>query len=187
MQFRCPYCQKVLNIPGRYAGQRGTCNKCGGKIALVGASKTGGIPTASRVAPEQGQSEAASHEPVTENQAAYLHDLGVSPDEARRLDRQKASTLIEQKQNERSESEPPTEKQINLLRRLGLSGKELAGIPSKAEASRRIEALQPPPTPRQLEYLERLGATPEQRAALKTRSEASDLIERALRGGQLRP
>lgn len=43
----CPNCQDTLNVPEQYAGQRGTCKKCGGQLlvpALDAGAGAGGLP-----------------------------------------------------------------------------------------------------------------------------------------------
>lgn len=140
--FICPHCKQTLRINAEHVGLRGQCNKCGGKIALIGQA-----------------------ERETPQMASVLGEL---PAEATRPPR--------------AESEPPTQRQLNYLRDLGMSQAELAGVNSKAKASRLIEAWLPPPTESQRAYLARLGATSEQIAVLRTKTEAADLIQRFLSG-----
>ena len=140
--FICPHCKEHLRINAEHVGLRGKCNKCGGKIALIGQAET--------EAPQM---------------ASVLGELPLEP--ARPA---------------RAESEPPTQRQLDYLRDLGMPRAELAGVKTKAEASRLIEAWLPPPSESQRAYLARLGATSEQIAVLRTKAEAADLIQRFLSG-----
>jgi len=179
LQFQCPHCDNVLNIRPEHLGRTGKCNRCQGRIALLGENETGSVQMASVVgetpAPEPSK-------PATEAQRDYLRDLGTPEETIEGVDRSKASTLIEQKREEAAAEEPPSDAQLDLLRRLGVTDEERTLVGSKAEASRLIDQLQPRPTEHQLYYLKRLGASDDELAQITTRSQASEIIEKLLRG-----
>jgi len=35
ISFTCPSCNEILQIPERYIGQKGRCNKCGSQIEII--------------------------------------------------------------------------------------------------------------------------------------------------------
>ncbi len=176
LQFKCPHCQSLLNIPNTYLGMSGRCNKCGGHIALLGRADTGEPQMAS--AAEDVPVQDIPSQPATTKQLEYLHTLGASPERLAGITREAASDLIEHFKNKRQESAPPTKKQRDYLRRLGASEKQVTDLHSKAEASALIEEMHLHPTGAQREFLKQLGATGAQIAALKSRGEASALIDR---------
>lgn len=182
MQFICPYCEQLLTIDDRHLGKRGRCNRCGGRIALIGKPRVDRPLRATAVDPPEGP--AREEEPrATPAQQAYLKDLGMRAEEAARLSRAHAETQIAERVAKRREEEPPTEKQMSYLQRLGLGPKRLAAVTTRTEADRLIQDLLPPPTENQLAYLRRLGANQAQILGIRTRAEASELIEMLLRGG----
>ena len=160
LTFICPHCDQQLRINVEHLGLRGKCNKCGGRIALVGRADAQRPQMASRLAEENDLDAVAS--PTTSASRNNAPTVLVTPREAS------------------AEHEPPTARQLDYLKRLGLPAAELQAVGSKAEASRLIEAWLPPPTQSQREYLHRLGATPAQIAVLRTKSDAADLIQRLL-------
>ncbi len=179
LQFRCPHCQEVLHIHARYLGQVGKCNKCGGRIALVGHENPDVVQAASLVDDGAGVKDMR---PATDAQRATLRDMGVSEAEVSNALRHEVSTIIQQVRLDLKNFEPPSEGQLELLKRLGVTDDERAMVRTKEEASRLIDGLQPKPSEAQLSYLARLGATPAQMAEITTRAQAGELIEKLLRG-----
>ncbi len=176
--FICPHCHDVLKVAEVHLGMRGRCNKCGGRIALIGDRGATGPQAASPVVEEmEDDGSGVPPKPPTDKQLAYLRALGASPDRIVGIDRERASTMIDELKVRRQESEAPTEKQLAHLKRLGASARQLAGVRSKAEAAALIEELHLLPTANQMAYLKELGATGAQLASVKTRAAASDLID----------
>lgn len=174
LQFICPSCNQVLRVAPKYLGQRGQCNKCGKKIALVGAATNPAPQMASLVVD---QVESRSGEPATEAQKEYLRRLGARESELLSLDRATASHKIDVLKERHRTQDPPTEKQLAHLQRLGASPERLKTIISQADASSLIETMHLRPTPIQIELLHKLGANGTQIARLKTKADASELIE----------
>ena len=174
LQFICPSCNQVLRVAPRYLGQRGQCNKCGKKIALIGAANNPAPQMASLVAdvpaPKRG-------EPATEAQKEYLRRLGTRESELLDLDKATASDRIEQLKKQHLTQAPPTPKQLAHLGRLGASVTRIEQVVSQADASSLIEAMHLRPTQVQIETLHKLGATGAQIARLRTKADASELIE----------
>lgn len=181
MHFICPYCEKLLTIDEKHLGKRGRCNRCQGRIALLGTPHEN-RPLRATAVDEGDDSLDEPETPATPAQRHYLKDLGVPEHEAAAFTRSHAETEITFRAAARTEEEPASPKQIEYLQRLGLHPKRLAAVTSKAEASRLIEEMLPPPTETQLEYLTRLGANRGQILGLRSRSQASELIEAILRG-----
>jgi hypothetical protein len=178
LQFRCPHCQNILRVRPEYLGRAGKCNRCSGRIALLGENDRSRVQAASVLDEAPIEPNAP---PATERQKDYLRDLGVDAAEVEQVDRSSASTLIQKRRDDLAAEEPPTEAQLTLLARLGLHDGELALVRSKSYASQLIDQLQPRPTQHQLYYLRRLGVPEADIAAISSRSEASDLIEQWLR------
>ncbi len=179
LQFSCPHCDQILCVPEAHLGKRGRCNKCGGRIALIGRAGATGIQAASAVADglEAGNDGQDSVQPATEKQLEFLRSLGAPAHMLNGLDRERASTLIDCMKNQRLAAEPPTEKQLAYITRLGASEGQLRRVRSKAEASALIEDLHLSPTAEQMERLHQLGATGAQLAVLKHKAGANALIE----------
>jgi len=175
--FTCPHCHEVLKVPEAYLGKRGHCNKCGGRIAVIGDAQVRTPQTASAVA-EEPVAEEEPCKPATERQLAYLRELGAAEAQLRDIDLKQASGLIDRLKAQRQEGESATEKQLAYLRHLGAPASQLVQVKTKGEASRLIEEMHLLPTREQLDYLKDLGATGAQLAALKRKAEASDLIDR---------
>ncbi len=178
LTFICPHCQKELQIKPAYLGQRGKCNKCGGRIALIGRMDTPRAQVASKVvdAPE------GKAPPPTPKQVAAVKNLGAAPEQIASLDRENTGNILQQLKRVQAEREAPTDRQLEYLKQLGVPEPELAAVKSKGQASRMIDQWLPPPSDSQREYLARLGATGEQIAALRTKSDAAELIQRFLAG-----
>lgn len=174
LQFICPSCRQVLRVAPRYLGQRGQCNKCGIKIALIGAANNPAPQMASLVGevPLGG-----SDTPATEAQKEYLRRLGLKESELVGLDKESASDRIDALRNQHLKLSRPTEKQLSHLERLGASRESIDRVISQEDASALIEAMHLRPTPMQIELLQRLGASGAQIARLKTKADASELIE----------
>lgn len=179
LTFICPHCHQQLKINAEHVGLRGKCNKCGGRIALIGRADAQRPQMASRIA-ESGEEDTR---PATPRQVELARKLGAPATALESLNRAQAETVIVQQRDLRAEHEPPTERQLDYLKRLGLPAEQAAAIRSKAEASRLIDQWLPPPTKAQRDYLERLGATPSQLAALRTKTEAAALIQQFLSQG----
>lgn len=174
LQFICPSCRQVLRVAPKHLGQRGQCNKCGKKIALIGAANDPAPQMASLVGELP---PGASGSPATEAQKEYLRRLGLKDSELAGLDKDSASDRIEALKNHHRKLAPPTAKQLSHLERLGASRESIDLVISQADASALIEAMHLRPTPMQIELLQRLGATGAQIARLKTKADASELIE----------
>ncbi|MFM1919964.1 MAG: hypothetical protein RLZZ303_1598 [Candidatus Hydrogenedentota bacterium] len=180
LQFRCPHCQQVLRIAPKFLGQTGKCNKCAGRIALVGHENPDVVQMASLV--DDGMA-ARDQRPATDAQRDLMRRMGAPEDAVVNALRHDVSTIIQVARNDLKTSEAPSQSQMELLKRLGVTDEERALVRTRAEASKLIEGLQPKPTEAQLAYLKRLGASPEQMAGVVTRSQAGELIEQLLRGG----
>lgn len=174
LQFICPSCNQVLRIAPKYLGQRGQCNKCGNKIALVGSASDPAPQMASLVA---GDVAGEPGEPATEAQKEYLRRLGAKESEILGLDKIGASDRIEALKEEHRTQAPPTPKQLAHLQRLGASPARIEQVVSQADASALIESMHLRPTQMQIALLHKLGATGAQIARLKTKADASELIE----------
>lgn len=161
-------------MASKYLGQRGQCNKCGTKIALVGAASIATPQMASRV---QELPRVGTGEPATEAQREYLRRLGARESEIAIMDREQASDRIDALKQHHRKLDPPTAKQLAHLTRLGASHDRIAMVISQADASALIEAMHLRPTQMQIELLHKLGATGAQIARLKTKADASELIE----------
>lgn len=174
LQFICPSCRQVLRIAPRHLGQRGQCNKCGVKIALIGAANNPAPQMASLVGdmPLGGFGALA-----TEAQKEYLRRLGLKESELAGLDKDGASDRIDALRTHHLKLARPTEKQLAHLERLGASRESIDQVISQEDASALIEAMHLRPTPMQIELLQRLGASGAQIARLKTKADASELIE----------
>ncbi len=179
LQFRCPHCQEVLHISSRYLGQVGKCNKCSGRIALVGHENPDVVQAASLVDDGAGVRDMR---PASEAQREVLRDMGVPEAQAAHALRHEVSTIIQQVRLDIKTFEPPSDAQLELLKRLGVTDDERSLVRTKDEASKLIDGLQPKPSDAQLSYLARLGATPAQLAEITTRGQAGELIEKLLRG-----
>ena len=174
LHFVCPHCEKLLRVPRKHLGAQGACNKCGGRIALLGRADAEAPQRASKVAdapvgPERGRA-------ATEKQLVYLRGLGAPEAGLRGLSRDGASARIEMLKRERRLAEPATEKQRSYLRRLGAPEELLARADSKEAASALIEALHLEPTHAQRQALRSLGATGAQMAGVKNRAAAESMI-----------
>ncbi len=175
--FVCPHCTEVLKVSPRHLGRRGRCNKCGGRIALIGDAERAEPQAASAVADVAEGPSPYPPKPVTEAQCRYLSVLGAAEEQVKTLDRESASALIAELKQRRGEGEAATEKQVAYLRRLGATDDQVARAASKAAASELIEAMHLHPTSEQIALLHDLGATGAQLAALKTKAAADALIE----------
>ena len=174
LQFICPNCRQVLRIPPKHLGQKGSCNKCGARIALIGSPNDPAPQTASLV--EEVPLE-VSDEPATAAQRDYLLRLGVRESELDGMDKATASRRIDELKEAHRKQAPPTEKQLAHLERLGAPPARIAKVLSQADASALIEAMHLRPTRIQIELLHTLGATGAQIARMKTKADASELIE----------
>lgn len=174
LQFICPSCRQVLRVASKHLGQRGQCNKCGTKIALIGAANDPAPQMASHVADLP---QGAVGAPATEAQKEYLRRLGLQETEVATLDKDNASERIDALKRQHLQMAPPTEKQLAHLERLGASAVQMKQVFSQAGASALIEAMHLRPTRMQIELLHKLGATGAQIARLKTKADASELIE----------
>ena len=174
LQFICPTCKQVLRIAPKYLGQRGSCNKCGSKIALIGSPNDPAPQPASLV---EEMSVAKSDEPASEAQLEYLRRLGAKESQLIGLDKVTASDRIDVLKEEHRKQAPPTEKQLAHLERLGAPSARIAMVLSQADAAALIEAMHLRPTRMQIESLHKLGATGAQIARLKSKADASDLVE----------
>ncbi len=177
--FICPHCEQVLKVAGAHIGRRGRCNRCGGRIALLGRPQPNRPLMATAVTDEVDRDGPGP--PPTERQLDYARDLGATEAQLRGKCRDEVSDLIETLRAQRQQESPPTEKQLAYLQRLGVDEAAIAGLRSKAEASALLEALHLSPTREQLEQLRALGASGAQMARLRTRAAAESLL-RELRG-----
>jgi len=176
--FLCPHCDELLKVPETYLGQRGRCNKCGGRIALIGDANVTTPQAASLVADETAPDpRLGPPKPASDKQLDYLRALGAPEQVLQDLDRERASTLIDELKEKRQRGESPTEKQWAYLKRLGATERQLAGVRSKADAARLIEDLHLSPTADQIKRLTALGASGARLAALKSKAAADALIE----------
>ncbi len=154
---------------------KGRCNKCQGRIALIGnADMT--VPQYASIVEGELPSDAGTPG-MSQRQCDLLAELGVSPDEMAGLDREKASARIRQIISAKRMSEPATDKQISYLARLGATQTQLEQVHTKEDATQLIEEMHLQPTAAQMEYLRDLGANGAQLARLKTRGQASALIQ----------
>ncbi len=173
--FSCPYCEEVLKVPGEYLGRKGRCNKCGGRVALIGHAKVNGVQSASKVANGL-ESGGATPRPATEKQLEFLRALGAPAQALNGLDIDRASEWIDKLRAQRQGTEPPTEKQMAYLKRLGAPAPLVQRVRSKADASQLIEDMHLSPTQEQMTHLHSLGASGAQLATLKTKAGAAALI-----------
>ncbi len=173
--FICPHCDHELHIPPTYLGMKGRCNKCQGRIALIGNANERGPQRASVIedTPPSGNGRAK----LSSRQQALLEELGVSTEEAAALDKEQASALIRERISAKRHTKPATEKQIAYLKRLGAPNAQLEQVHTKEEAAQLIEEMHLQPTAAQMTYLRNLGANGVQLARLKTRGQASALIQ----------
>ncbi|MCF6286915.1 MAG: hypothetical protein L3K26_17260 [Candidatus Hydrogenedentes bacterium] len=174
LQFICPKCKQVLRIAPKYLGQRGSCNKCGTKIALIGSPNDPAPQAASLV---EDMPAAKSDEPASEAQLEYLRRLGAKESQLLGLDKDTASDRIDVLKAEHRKQAPPTEKQLAHLARLGAPPARIEKVISQADASALIETMHLNPTRMQIELLQKLGTTGAQIARTKSKADASDLIE----------
>ncbi len=174
LQFICPKCNQVLRIAPKHLGQRGKCNKCGARIALIGSANDPAPQPASLV---EDLPFNTSDEPATEAQKEYLRRLGARESELTSIDRETASARIDALKEAHRKQAPPTEKQLAHLERLGAPPARIARVLSQADASSLIETMHLRPTRMQIELLHSLGATGAQIARLKTKADASELVE----------
>lgn len=174
LQFICPTCKQVLRIAPKHLGQRGSCNKCGARIALIGSAND---PTPQAASLVGTMADASSDEPATEAQKEYLRRLGARESELSTLDKVSASSRIDALREQHRQQAPPTEKQLAHLERLGAPPARIAQVLSQADASSLIENMHLRPTRMQIELLHSLGATGAQIARLKTKADASELVE----------
>jgi hypothetical protein len=174
LQFICPSCRQVLRVAPKYLGQRGQCNKCGKKIALIGSANNPAPQVASLV---EERPKGPPGAPATEAQKEYLRRLGATETELLGLDRNSASDRIDALRKQHLKEAPPTQKQLAHLQRLGAPPARIAQVVSQADASVLIEAMHLRPTQMQIELLHKLGASGAQIARLKTKADASELIE----------
>ncbi len=175
LQFICPSCKQVLKIAPKHLGQRGCCNKCRTRIALIGSANDPAPQMASLV--EELPMEAGSNEPASEAQKEYLRRLGARESEVVTMDRGTASERIDTLKAQHLKLSPPTEKQLAHLGRLGAPPARIATVISQADASSLIEAMHLRPTRMQIELLHTLGASGAQIARMKSKADASELIE----------
>ncbi len=176
--FLCPHCDELLKVPEAYLGQRGRCNKCGGRIALIGDANLATPQAASIVADETATDpRLGPPKPASDKQLDYLRALGAPEQTLRGLDRDQASALIDELKEKRQRGEPPTEKQLTYLKHLGATERQLGRVRSKADATRLIEDLHLSPTADQIKRLKALGASGAHLAALKSKAAADALIE----------
>ena len=174
LQFICPSCNQVLRVAPRHLGQRGQCNKCGRKIALIGSASDPAPQMASLVADH---ARGPKGEPATEAQREYLRRLGADEAEILGLDKDGASERIDALRAYHHKQAPPTPKQLAHLQRLGAPATRIEQVVSQVDASALIESMHLNPTRMQIELLHKLGATGAQIARLKTKADASELIE----------
>ncbi|MBI3117512.1 MAG: hypothetical protein HYZ00_02430 [Candidatus Hydrogenedentes bacterium] len=174
IRFACPLCEAILRVPPEYVGLRGHCNKCGGRIALLGNQDDGRVQRASIVA--DAPPEPPDTRPATLRQIDHLRRAGMTEAGLGQLTRSQASTLI-LRQAQRRGQDAPTEKQLGHLQRLGASQAQLDSVRTRAEASALIEEMHLRPTAAQIKLLNELGATGEHIARLKSKGEASALID----------
>lgn len=178
LTFICPHCQNTLKINPEHVGLRGKCNRCGGRIALIGHRDAQRPQMASRIGDEPEEDT----RPATPAQRAAVLRMGADAATAAQLTRAEVGPVFDDLRRARNASLPATPAQLDYLRRLGLPDAQLAEVSTREEASRLITEWLPPPTPSQKAYLARLGATEGQIAALKTKSDAAELIQRFLSG-----
>lgn len=103
--FICPHCQHSLEVAPQHLGQRGRCNRCGGRIALVGradaqrpqlASKINESAPAPRCNVGVFPVPPTAQEPPSKSQMEYLTRLGATPGLLERVKtKAQASALIE--------------------------------------------------------------------------------------------
>lgn len=168
--FMCPHCDEVLKVAAAYVGRRGRCNRCGGRIALLGNPAPNTPLMATAVTDDAGAS--ANPVPPTEKQLEYARGLGAGEEDLQGKDREEVSELIEALRARRRGTGPPTEKQLAYLRRLGADEAAIGALASKADASALIEALHLSPTREQLEALREHGASGAELARIRTRAAA---------------
>ena len=145
LTFICPHCQHELKIIARHLGLRGTCNRCGGRIALIGradaqrpqmASQIGETPegTARPGLQRALVSAKMQMEPPTERQLDYLRRLGLPKAQLEKVgNKAEASRLIEEW------LPPPSQSQRDYLARLGATDDEIAALRTKAQAADLIQ------------------------------------------------
>jgi len=173
LQFTCPACEAILRVPARLLGAKGTCNKCGARIALIGNAAVTSPQRASLVVDEATDD---TTEPATEKQLEYLRSLGAGPEHLKGLTRSRASAMIDAAKKRRLAAEPVTGKQLAYLKRLGADPELVGRVKTKAAASALIEDMHLHPTREQVDMLRELGATGAQIAGLKSKGHANALI-----------
>lgn len=138
LAFICPHCHQTLQVAPQFLGKRGTCNKCGGHIALIGRADAQRPQMASQLHREPPSTPRGPRpdEPTTPRQQEHLARLGVPAAQAAQArTKAEACRLIEAHQP------PPTKSQLAYLARLGATPELLARVQTKAQASALIERI----------------------------------------------
>ena len=86
IKILCPTCAKALEIPDKFAGQRGKCKYCQGTLV---------VPLLEAAPPAPSEQHDWRNDPATKKQKIYLRKLGAEPHEITGLTKSEASDLID--------------------------------------------------------------------------------------------
>lgn len=176
LPFICPHCENVIMVRLQYLGLRGTCNKCGGRIALIGRrdatepQRAEALPQveSSWVMRSSGQSPAPEGSPFNpEAFEATLDEIFNEADHSGKEIHRLAPFL----------DRHATDEQMRGLKDLGATESQLGGVDNYADAVKLAEILEPPPSKDDLARLRAMGASEEEIQQVTTRGEAWALLE----------
>ncbi|MBI2424419.1 MAG: hypothetical protein HYV27_16435 [Candidatus Hydrogenedentes bacterium] len=176
LPFICPHCESVIWPRIQYLGMRGTCNKCGGRIALIGL-RDAKAPQRAEALPDREESW-------------VMRQAGSPAEEAgeRHFDEEAFDATLEEIFNEADHAgqeihrfapmleRQATEAQLRGLRELGATESQLNGVANFGDAVKLAEILEPPPSLEELARLRELGASDEEIQQVTTRGEARALM-----------
>jgi len=177
--FMCPYCSRTMQVPAKYLGQRGRCNKCGGRVLLEGQADVAEAQPASPLDEEQPQElpliETLEAEALRICWEALAPDGESPPRDAYSLRRGLWDYISEDEDG----PEVSGATRSRLLR-LGLDPGTVDGVATEAKANALHEELHLQPTVLQRRALQTVGASGAAVAAARTRAHARLLLENGL-------
>lgn len=169
MIFICPHCEQSLQIRPQFLGFRGYCQKCGGRIALIGNRNVLTAQHAQPLGPRVitvAEPAAGQPNPFVSSLDAALESISGWEDD-----------VVTDFEDEAETEAPPTENQLRRLRELGATEGQLHRLKTKGDAIRMIEVLQPPPTEEQMALLRSYGVSEDELAFLTTEGVAQAMID----------
>jgi len=179
LQFVCPYCARTMQVPSKYVGQRGRCNRCGGRVLLQGdpndAAPQSALPLETPASQGLPRIETLEMDALRTCWEALGPEGESAPRDAYSL-RQALISLLEDGASE----EGITGRTRSSLLRLGLDAHTVDAIHSESKAAAIHEELHLQPTVIQRRALNLIGATGAQIAAARTRAHARLLLEAQL-------